>query len=204
MKRILVSFAAAVTFAVCSVPAQATSVVLYNNLGGSIVGRDPLVSFGPLADSFSTGGTAVNLSDVKVNLWTGAIVDPLATISLLGDNSTSPGALISTLGTVDVSGSTPTVYDLGGLSVSLAASTRYWIEVTTSDTNMEWPWTTATGGTGVAGEFFSNANGVFPNSGGPYLMEVSAMVPEPPVLPIFALGCLAMVFLGRRRLRFTR
>lgn len=165
---------------------------------------DSVAGFGPLADSFSTGGTSITLTDVKVDLGTG-FLDPSATVSLLGDNSTSPGSLISTLGNVNVSGAA-TVYDLSGLSLSLAANTRYWIEVSATDSSIIWPWSTDTSGTGVGSEYFYYQNGVFPNTEGPYLMEVSgisgASVPEPPVLPLFALGFLAMAYLGRRR--FTR
>ena len=199
MQRILFLFAAAAAFAICSMPAQAT--ILYDNLSAPINAGDTVAGFGPLADSFSTGGTSITLTDVKVNLETG-VNDPSATVSLLGDNSTSPGSLISTLGNVNVSGG-PTVCDLSGLSLSLAANTRYWIEVSATDSSILWPWSTDTSGIGVPSEYFYNSSGVNSNSGGPYLMEVSgisgASVPEPPGLPLFALGFLTMIFLGRRR-----
>lgn len=207
MRRFIVAFAGVVALAICSVPVQAATV-LFNNLSapsyqGSIVNAP----YGPLADSFSTGSTPITLTDVKVDLST-ELSDPPATLSLMGDNNTSPGSLIFSLGSVNASGGA-TVYDVPGLSVSLAANTRYWIQVgTSSSTYVTWMQANNDSGTGVSSEYSYSGGQVYANSDGgsfspyPYLMEVSGVataVPEPPVLPLFALGFLTMVFLARRR-----
>lgn len=200
MRNLFVAFAGAVALAVCSMPVQA-STVLFNSLGGAIVGADSLGFYGPLGQSFSTGGTPITLTDVKVSLDTPFVSDD-PTVSLFSDNNTSPGTLLSTLGSFTASPTAPTVYDVSGLSVALAANTRYWIEVSSTNTGIGWDYTFDTSGTGVSGQYYYYNGGVSPNL--PYLMEVQGVtgmtsVPEPPVLPLFALGFLAMVFFGRRR-----
>jgi hypothetical protein len=52
----------------------------------------------------------------------------------------------------------------------------------------------------VAGEFFSNANGVFPNFDGPYQMQISAPgVPEPGTWAMMILGAAMIGFAARRQ-----
>jgi len=183
--------------ALAGIPASAT--VLYDNLSASISGEDFVSSSGPVADSFSTGGSAVSLTDVKV-MVSG---DPTSTgdisVSLLADGSTSPGGLIATLGSI-VAGSlgTDVVYDFSLVSpMALASDTRYWIELTTSNDSVTWPWSLDVSGTGVGSEFFANSSGVSPNEFGPYLMQVNA-VPEPAALSLIAISILALGILRRK------
>jgi hypothetical protein len=183
--------------ALAGTPASAT--VLYDNLSASITAEDFVSSFG-LADSFSTGGSAVSLTDLKV-MVSG---DPASTgdvsISLLADNSTSPGGLIATLGGI-VAGSlgTDVVYDFALVSpIALVPDTRYWIELMTSNDSVTWPWSLDVSGTGVGSEFYANADGVFPNEFGPYLMQVNA-VPEPAAISLIGISILALGILRRSK-----
>jgi hypothetical protein len=186
--------------------ANAGSVVLYDNLLAATDGADPVNSFGPLADSFSTGGSATTLTDVQVNLTFQGSPNPAGqvTVYLLADSSTSPGPVLDTLGTVSDAQLSPppgssTIVDIPGLSIALGASTRYWIELVDTTplgaggTSIYWNWSLDTSGTGVANEYLSNQNGVFPNAGnGPYQMLVqgvtSGAIPEPSSAVLLGLG----------------
>lgn len=188
--------------------------ILYNNLGAASDGSDPIATnpFGPLFDSFSTGATPVNLTDVKV-LLSGSPSSATITVALLSDSSTSPGAVLDVIGTLSdnaLSG-TPTVFDFPVVpSFPLAANTRYWIELSSPDSTAEWSYSLDTSGPGVSGEFFGHQDQVFPNEEGPYQMEVTAetaapapaAVPEPSSLALCALGGLALA--GWRRWKGRR
>jgi hypothetical protein len=211
MKRGLLLLA---IFCLFATAANAGSVVLYNNLPPTPDGADPVgMGFGPLADSFSTMGSAFLLDDVKLNLeLTGMAVGSI-TVSLLADSSTSPGALLTTIGTLDDTtvGPSPAVYDFPISPFLLAASTRYWISLSadpTHDTNIYWTWSLDTSGVGVAAEFYSNGNGISSNSGegnAPYQMEVSGSLPVPEpssVLPLaIGLATVGGCVHGRKRRR---
>src|ERR1022692_1621949 len=127
-------------------------VIVYDSLPQSSSGADPVGSFGPLYDSFSTGADSGPISSVS--------------FLLSGDNTDTVGGLISALGTISDASLT------GGLSVvnlplgsnpSLNTGTRYWIGLSTSGSAL-WSYTLDTSGTGVNGEFFRNLNGTFPNN----------------------------------------
>jgi len=63
-------------------------------------------------------------------------------------------------------------------------------------------------GTGVSTEFFKNSNGVFPNSDGPYQMEVAlGTAPEPSVFVLTTAGfgiLLAFAYRKKRIIPVTR
>ncbi len=76
-----------------------------------------------------------------------------------------------------------------GSPLSLAASTRYWVGLSTSNNaSMQW-WYAASGtGTGVANEFFSNSTGNYANANDrPYQMLVT-VVPEPSLYALALVG----------------
>jgi len=183
-------------------PASAT--VLYDNLSASIDGEDPIASFGPIADSFSTGGSAMSLTDLKVIVSGAPTSTGDISISLLADNGTSPGALIATLGSI-LAGSLgiDVVYDFSLVSpIALAPDSRYWIELTTLNASATWPFSFDLSGTGVASEFFFSAGEVGPNFLGPYLMQVNAeaaLVPEPATIGLLGLSMVALAILRRKK-----
>jgi hypothetical protein len=108
--------------------------VLYDNLAASTAGADPIDSvtgIGPISNSFSTLDVPVFLTDVKVLLELSAPPTGSVIVSLLSDNSTSPGALLTTIGSVSdsVIPTVPTAFDFPVAPFALDANTRYWIQL---------------------------------------------------------------------------
>jgi PEP-CTERM motif len=179
---------------------------IYNNLGSVTSGADPVGTFGPLADSFSTGATAFGLN--QVTLLLSGDNTSTATFSAYLRNDTGGsgyGLLLATVGIVSDSSLTATLQPLTLTLPSpyaLNANTRYWIQLTGASTTANWAWSLDQTALGVAGEFFQNQNGVFPNTDGPYQMQVSGSpIPEPGTLMILlGSGLLGAVATLRRKL----
>ena len=131
-------------------------------------------------------------------------------VGLYADNATSPGALISSLGTVadsSLSTSPSLVNVLLTANPTLTTSTRYWIGlsvITTNPIDTSWSFESPDSGTGVAGEYYDTtgllANSTFDTA---LMMQVTegslTATPEPSSMALFAgtLSVLAMVL--RRR-----
>jgi hypothetical protein len=180
---------------------------LFNNLGGAPSGADPTGSdWGPLADSFSTGSSAFDLSSLTVAL-TGTPSTGTTTAYLLSDSSITPGSVLEEIGSIseaDLSAA-PGLYNLS-TSYVLSPDTTYWIELTSDDNSADWDWSFDTSGTGVAGEFVANFQGsgawvVFPDDNGPYQMEVAGTneVPEPSSIVLLFAGLTALLGVAFRR-----
>lgn len=206
------SLAAGIVLALLSGGARAA--VIYDNVGAMSVSSDSVAEIGPLANSFSTGASGFSLADVKV-LVQGFGGTGSTTVSLLSDNATSPGSLLAIIGTIaDASLRTdvPTLVDLPlATAFDLAATARYWIELSSSNSTSQWYWSLDQGPPGVSGEFFFSRDTVTPNSFGPYQMCVAdagggcaspiVSVAEPASFGILGVG---LVWLGlMRRVRLS-
>jgi len=195
--------------------AASAQTVLYNNLSSPI---DYYYPIGPIYNSFSTGSTGLVLSDVKLNL---EFLDGAPTgfsVGLYADSSATPGTLIQSLGSMSdsaISGN-GAVYDFPvSPGVSLAANTRYWIGLTTSNgSNTGWATTDSTSGTGVLGAWtcfdyvLTSATtrptakprgfpvGCFQNTAGSFIMEVTATAPAAATAPALSFsGMLVLTLL---------
>jgi hypothetical protein len=118
----------------------------------------------------------------------------------------TPGSLVASLGTVSDSSlsATPAVIVVSLISNPvLASGTRYWIGLSSNGSGV-FQFSTDTSGTGVSGEFLKNTNGVFPNSDGPYQMEVAlGTAPEPSVFAMTIAGLsILLAFAYRRKVSF--
>jgi hypothetical protein len=203
--RVAAALAVAATLLTAASASNASTI--YDNLGASQDGSDPLFSFGPLADSFTTGA-AGNLSGVTVLLGSdsSSIVGDIQ-VGLYASTGGAPGAEVLSLGSLSsaaVSTSGFNAYEFSAASsFKLAANTTYWVEIVSSSPNaLEWSWSNDLSAPGVAGESsYSAALGTSANSDfGPYQMavEVSA-VPEPASIWLALLGMAATAVAVRRR-----
>lgn len=188
--------------ALASAGFSAPAGVLYDNLGAVSAGADPVASFGPLADSFSTGAQAVTVDAITVLIEGDPGGSGVTDFALLADNDTAPGAVIAETQIPD-SATAATLTPLPGYAyISLSPNTRYWIELSSADnSSVNWSYSYDTTGVGVAGEYFANTNGVFANTGGPYQMQVSyaEAVPEPAAWSLMLVGFGGLGALVRRR-----
>ena len=204
---------AAFTTAALSLGNIANAGVIYDNTANLPNGYDTAIVDGPLYNSFSTGGTALPLTDVKLKLdSTNASSNKSFTVSLVSDNSNKPGTSATLLATiadsaVSTSGS---IIDVSVGSIALSANTRYWIEVNAGGvSSVRWGYSPDLSGTNITGEYFAYyPGGVLTVSqkstqNTPFLMQVTtsaSSVPEPSTLSLAlsALG-IGVVAIARRR-----
>ena len=162
-------------FAVLAVLGSAqmgNATILFDNMAGAVAGSFPLATISPLYDSFSTGLNSGTLSLLELSLFTVSSPDGNSIdVGLYADSgATTPGALITSLGTVNDS-------DLGedqfnalitvGLTSTpvLSAGTRYWIGLTTTNNSSgNWNFSHDDTGIGVSGEYNSNPCCTLPNT----------------------------------------
>jgi len=216
MKNRFATVACGLALLLAAAPMVCRAEVVYNNLaqasaGSDGVGTGGLVE-GPLYDSFSTGtGSGILLTGVQLLLSKSGGSSGTTSIGIYnndaGTSPPSPGSLFATIGTVTDSSlsGTASVWNVSlGSSLSLAASTRYWVGLSTNNNASTQWWYAASGtGTGVANEYSSNHTGNFANANiNPYQMAVN-VVPEPSVC-VMALAGVASVGWGLRRRRTPR
>ena len=179
-------------------------IIVYDSTGQASNGADSLTQ-GALYDSFSTGANSGTLSELVLLLDGDQTSAGSIAVGLYADSSISPGALMTTLGTINDSSLTAglsLVTVTLGTQPALSTGTRYWIGLVGTSSTGHWSYTFDTSGIGVNGEFASNFTGTFPNNpDGGYQMEVelTAATPEPSTL-ILGAGALAILaaFLRRR------
>jgi hypothetical protein len=167
-------------------------------------------SWTSLAQSFSTtAGGSVGLSEVTLRLdRNGAAQSQEAIqVNLLGDSSTHPGSLISQLGTIDASLiplSTFSDFILSIQNVSLAADTRYWIELSDPgflNSSVAWDTNSPRTRPGAASESSFYPGGV--TQGFAFQMQVvvdpANSVPEPGSLLLVGTAIAALGFARRKQ-----
>jgi len=222
MRLAVTSFAAAAALGFWLQAASATT--LYDNIsatpGGLPYQAAPYSpsnpgNTGPLYDSFSTLGSTFSLS--QFDLLIGA-TNPSDGggfgIAILNDSgSNSPGTAFYTSGLFSDSfiptANTPYDVNFSFATQTLAANSRYWIELFATG-SVNWYWSFDESGTGVLNEYWAfteqNGNiGVIQN-GGPFQMLVTdapagGATPLPATLPLFAGGLGIIGLLGARKRR---
>jgi len=212
-RRVLLSAVAAGAVLALSSSARA-GFTIWDNLNepGPNHGSDSIYESGPLADSFTTGNDVVKLTAVQL-LLEGVPSGGFVTVSLLSDNSTYPGTVLTT-GNASDGGllhfeqyTYPTVVQASMTTpYTLLPNTRYWIELTTTNSSASWDWAQ----TPSFGEYIYNPYyGVIPtlppgaNGGRDYQMAViaSPAVPEPATIVVFSVVFLAAGGFGLYRRR---
>jgi hypothetical protein len=160
-----------------------------------------------LYDSFSTGSDSFSLGQISLVLSAAAPNDAgTFTVTVLS-GLTFPDLTVYSAGTVNDSAlsTSPSTFNLNFASISLAAGTRYWIELAATG-SVAWSYDGDASGTGVVGEFFQNQNGVFDSSLGPYQMQISddqvAAVPELSSWSMMILGFVGLIFFAHFGRRF--
>jgi len=180
----------------------AGATVIFDNLGAQSYGVDSINGVGPLAGSFSTGGSSFSFAGIGLKLEDLGAPGGSFTIQLLADNNTSPGTPIYTIATVMDSSLTDSLQDyffaLAQPQV-LDPNTRYWIGISSNDSTAGWSWSVDTSGIGVDGQYFANTNGIFTDDNGGYQMQVSD-VPEPATLVTLGTGVAGLLGVMRRKL----
>ena len=183
--------------------AGAHADVVYNNVGSSQDGADPIFGVGPLAESFTTGnsGALGNVELMLENLstaYTGNIQ-----VSLLSNNANGPGTSMISLGTLAdtaISTAGPALYTFAPIAATLlAANTTYWIELSATGPNaVDWFYSYDQTAKGVANEYaYASEYGVSPTSTyGAYMMEVG--VPEPLTITLLVGGLVGLAAMRRR------
>jgi hypothetical protein len=208
-------FASVLTLAcVANSTERAKAAVLYDNLSAPVSGIDFIgppssTAIGPLYDSFSTLGSSFTITQLQILV--GLLTQPPVggfEVAVYNDSGTStPGSLNQFIGTVLDSAVSSSgqggVVTFNSLAITLAPATRYWIGLSSTNTDAGWIFSFDISGPGVAGEFYSNAHNTFTNDTGPYQMRISgdAATPLPAALPLFTTGLGALGLLGWRRKR---
>jgi hypothetical protein len=191
----------------------AAATTLYDNINAISGGAYLLSVTTPNFNSFSTQGTATTLSqfDLLLNALNPGDGGNFGVAVLNDSGSNTPGSTIFASGYFNDSALTTSPSHVGFLfaPISLAANSRYWIELFQGNTvsSAEWYWSADETGTGVLNEYWCSGSGssqFCSQNNGPFQMLVNvepATTPLPATLPLFASGLGALGLLGWRRKR---
>jgi hypothetical protein len=187
-------------------PAAANAAYLYNNINVTSGGTASASTSdnGPLGNSFSTGPSGFTFTAVDLLVLANSPSDGgTFTVSLLNDNSLNPGSTIATETFADSAFSTSlSAFSAPFSNISLAADTRYWIELSTSTGSLEWAYSAINNGIGVANEYNYYAGSVSQNSAfTPYQMSIGSAVPEASTWALMLTGFAGLGLAGWRASR---
>ena len=210
--RLILALGTALSFAasVCA-PASAS---IYNTLGGTENGGDPLAAAGPVLADVIVPATSTLVRSVTLKLALGD--GPLGSFAvalqqivpgyMIGDSALSGTGPVTTFATVQDTSLTASfaLYTFVlGTPVWLTADTPYAIGVVDTGNSAAILGNTLTPfvlnrPAVVAGAVYYNNGGVQANAGAPYELSVDA-VPEPATFAMFGLGAVALLRARRAR-----
>lgn len=202
------TFTGAVFVGAMAVNSANAANIIYSNLGAASSGSDLEASLSPNYNSFTSAAFEQILIGLELAL-SGPGGTGIINIGLYNDSNTSPGTLVTTLGTINDSSIISGVNDYS-LSLNsnpvLAPSTRYWIGLLDTTGTEGWSYSIDISGTGVAGQYWKSAgtSAVIANGNtidtAPYQMLVTTSpVPEPTTLALTGFGGLTALVIARRR-----
>jgi PEP-CTERM motif len=197
------------------IPGAYAGTIIFNTLGAPAIGNRG-VSIASQFASFSAASDVV-LNDVQLNLQGDNTDGHSFSVGLYSDSSTAPGALLAPIGTaldsvLPFSGIG--VIDFSGLSISLAANTRYWVGLSTANaSSVAWELVLIdpanSSYVGWQSEFYDDSGTVTADNGFvlqlAYGMQLSASpavaptVPEPSSILLGFVGLVGIVSLRRGR-----
>jgi hypothetical protein len=175
------------------------ATILFNTLGDSTIGSRSIVNAAEY-QSFSTGVGGVTLGDVQVKLAGNIDAHSLSVDVYSDTGAPAPGAIFANVGTLSDSllpGTGVLTYDFT-VSIALAASTRYWIGISTANgSDADWPLAFFNGSDpGVTGQFVDDSGVVSADTSEVFLMKLTtadvSSVPEPATLLLGGVGLLAL------------
>jgi hypothetical protein len=196
--------------ALLTTAAANAGTILYNNIGDPYTTNSQLTE--TLAQSFSTGSSALSLDDLQLVLDIKAPDTGSFTIGLYSDNSTKPGTQLLAIATVSDTTltSTATTYDFPVADYALAANTRYWIVLGLTNGEVEGSWESSNpqaGDTGVSGQYTDYGGSIYivgPTTSPAFSMTIDAVsqttTPEPSSALLLGAGLAAgAAFLRKAR-----
>ena len=155
-----------------------------------------------LSATSAVGSALVYLvPDDGSGLVTGVAGVPVAVIDGGAATDFSSSELIGTIAAASLTTS-PSLVTLAIPADITTDNDEYWVVVDDNGSNIGWSYAEDGSGTGTANQGYLNNNGanllpVYPDSAGPYQMEVDA--PEPATLGLLGAGIAALGYLRRRK-----